>query len=205
ASSSVSGVQPVPLASTLEYSPQFFDRPVHDRVRRVVEHLADDLTADPSVRASLHLDERRHGVLIQEEMINRPTPTAILFRRQRRLSADQQPSPSCPARKLITGQEIWELRDQRLENVLGMVRRLDHSQKLVLAAQQEDVSAHAWSLRLADCIAPSLLSHSRWVPAWEARLYHQPCRRSCQRPSSPIATEAGLSSSRTPRFRSDRP
>src|SRR5918994_2660323 len=67
------------LAGGFELGADRFRRPVDDRVGGVVEHLPDDLAANPRVRAALDFDERWHRVLIEEEMIERPASRSSLL------------------------------------------------------------------------------------------------------------------------------
>ena len=43
------------------------------------------LSAQPGIRAALHLNDRRNRVLIEEEMVDRPCARAVLFGRDRHL------------------------------------------------------------------------------------------------------------------------
>ena len=69
-----------------------FSRPVDDCVRRVVEHLAHDLPSDAGIGAALHLDKRRHRILVDEEMIERPPRLATLGIRDASLAVDEEPA-----------------------------------------------------------------------------------------------------------------
>ena len=79
-------------------------------------------------------------------MVDRPAPAGVLVIRKRRLTRNQQPPPRRPAAVLVARKQAWELRDQRLQHILRLVRSLAHLHKLVLAAQQVDATAHAETL-----------------------------------------------------------
>ena len=108
-------------AVRFERCPEALDRPVHDRVRGVVEHLADDLAPDARVATSLDLDQRRHRVLVEEQVIDRPAASAVLLGRQGGFATDEQPSPRRPTH-LVACEQARVLGEERLEEVLGVVR-----------------------------------------------------------------------------------
>src|SRR4051794_1488774 len=85
-----------PLALARKELPQTLDRPVDNRVRRVVEQLANDLTPDPRVARAFDLNERRNRVLVEEEVVDAPAAATVFVVRQRRLPAQQQPPTSRP-------------------------------------------------------------------------------------------------------------
>jgi hypothetical protein len=58
---------------------QMFDGPVNDRVRRVVEHLTDDLAAYTGIGASLHLYQCGDRILIEKKVIEIPACAATFF------------------------------------------------------------------------------------------------------------------------------
>jgi hypothetical protein len=60
--------------------------------------------------------------------------------------ADQQPAAPRPAGVPLAGEQARELRDQRLEDVLGFVRGLTHLGELIVAPHQEDAVAHGETL-----------------------------------------------------------
>jgi hypothetical protein len=78
-------VQAIRLAALLELLGQGLHRSVGVRVRRVVEHLGDDLAADARVSRTLDLDEGRHTVLVEEEVVEGELPAATPFDRDRGL------------------------------------------------------------------------------------------------------------------------
>jgi hypothetical protein len=52
--------------------------PICGSIGCILEHLSHHLTADSRVRAALYFDERWYGILVDEEVIDRP-PTATAF------------------------------------------------------------------------------------------------------------------------------
>ena len=77
-------------------------RPIHHCIRRVVEHLAHDLAADTSIAAAFDFDKRGDGILIQEQMIDRPARPTSLFPRHTSLTRDEQPTPWLTWINLVT-------------------------------------------------------------------------------------------------------
>jgi hypothetical protein len=63
---------------------------VRQDVRRVVEHLPHDLTSDPAIAGPLHLDERRHSLGVEEQVIKEPAVGAALGFRHPGFSANEQ-------------------------------------------------------------------------------------------------------------------
>jgi hypothetical protein len=124
-------------------------RPVDDRVRRVVDQLPDNLAPESRVRASLHLDERWHTVLIEEDVVDRPPSCSLLRVGHARFALDQDPTPCVAAGELIAGEQIGELGEKLLQNVLPVVGSLRHRHEVVSATQEEDVAAHSATLRPA--------------------------------------------------------
>ena len=62
---------PAILRALLRVQPaQMLGRPVTHAVGRVVEHLADHLPPDASVRRPLDLDDRGYGVVVNEEVVD---------------------------------------------------------------------------------------------------------------------------------------
>jgi hypothetical protein len=135
-------VFPFALALARKQLAHLLKRPVHDAVGGVVEHLPDDRPADPGIGASLNLDERRHSILVEEQMVDRPAAACVLVVRDRRLAADQQPAARRVPRVLVPRQQTRKLLDQLLQHLLGLVRGLDHLHKLVIATQEKDSTAH---------------------------------------------------------------
>ena len=66
-------------------------RPVGSEVRRVVEHLADDLSPETRVARAFDLHECRDGVLVDEQVIEAPATATVIAVRDRDLLRDQQP------------------------------------------------------------------------------------------------------------------
>lgn len=78
------------LTLAREQLAELLERPVHHAVGGVVEHLPDDLPSDPAVGAALDLDERPHGVLVEEQVVDRPAAGRVLVVGKRGLPANQQ-------------------------------------------------------------------------------------------------------------------
>ena len=88
-------------------------------------------------------------------MVGRPPATSVLLGRQRRLPADEKPATRHVASQLVTREQIRESREERLQDILSVVGRLDHRYEVVIASQQEDAAAHsAESRRLCRQQAP---------------------------------------------------
>ena len=60
-------------APCLEFDLNSFHRPNLDEIGSVVEHLPHHLTAELGIRGDLRLDECRHSVLIEVEVIKAPS------------------------------------------------------------------------------------------------------------------------------------
>jgi hypothetical protein len=127
------GVEAVVLAPAGKELPQLLERPVNDAIRGVVQHLPDDLPTDACVRAALDLDERRHGVLVEEQVVDRPAAGRVLVVGERSLAANKYPAARRIVAMLVTSEQAGELRDQRLENILGLVWAHAHFDQLVVA------------------------------------------------------------------------
>jgi hypothetical protein len=63
---------------------------VRQDVRRVVEHLPHDLTPDPGIAGPFHLDERRHSLGVEKEVIKEPAVGPAIGFRHPGLSANKQ-------------------------------------------------------------------------------------------------------------------
>ena len=147
-----SGSSAVALAPARKQLAELLERPVHDAVGGVVQHLPDHLPSDPGVGAALDLDERRHRVLVEEQVVDGPAAGRVFVVRERSLTTNQQPAArECPP---STGprEQARKPRDQRLQYLLGLIRALAHLDKLVVASQQKDPAAHASNvLASAEC------------------------------------------------------
>ena len=83
-----------PLSHALERLAKFFrDQGLH-RMRRVLQHLSDDRPSHLRVRPTLHLDECRHGVLIDDQVIDGPQRAAAGSRRRTDAAAAARTSGS---------------------------------------------------------------------------------------------------------------
>ncbi|MCY3735316.1 MAG: hypothetical protein OXG13_02875 [Gemmatimonadaceae bacterium] len=104
-------------------------RPVRDSVRRVLEHLSDNLPAQSRIRASLDLDQSRHSILIEEEVVERPPVTTIVLAGNPCLPRDQQPPAGCGWVDVIAAQQVREAGEKILQlilrGVLLLIKRLE--------------------------------------------------------------------------------
>src|SRR5690348_6514613 len=103
--------------------------PILDTVRRVIEHLADDLASCPCISCAFTLDKGRNAVLIKEQMVKAVAATLITATRHCLFPFDEQPAPWGLGIDLITRQEIRVLRNQLLEHSLNLIRLLNHRQQ----------------------------------------------------------------------------
>lgn len=111
-------------AACFELRPDALDRQVRDRVDRVVEHLGDHFPPRPRVAAPLHLDQRRHALAVDEEVIERPAVRPAFRVGHRHLARDEEK----PARRRILAaavEEARELGDEPLKQRFGVVDRRD--------------------------------------------------------------------------------
>ena len=114
------------------------DIPVGECVSGVVEHLPNDLPTDPRVSAALHLNECRHALLVEKEMIEAPAASAAWLRSDSKLLRDEQP----PVSLAIGRQQIRVSAEQVLQVRLSRVLLLTHLNQCP-AASQEDAASHA--------------------------------------------------------------
>ena len=77
-------------ALRFELGIEMVHRPIHDGIRRVIEHLAHDLAADTRIAAAFDFDKRGDGILIQEQIIDSPASPSPLFPRHTSLTRDEQ-------------------------------------------------------------------------------------------------------------------
>jgi hypothetical protein len=88
---------------------------------RIVKHLSDDLAARPGVVAALDFDGRGHAILIQKQMVKRPTAITTLHGRNARLTGDQEPAAWGSWVDLVPGEDVGVFGKQALENPFGLV------------------------------------------------------------------------------------
>ena len=136
------GLDAARRAARLEQRPKLIHRPVTGPVRGVLEQLPDHLAPDARVRAALDLDERRHRVLIDEQVVEAPAAAGALLIGDPHLAREQDPSPR-RVTDLVSGQQAGMLGEQRLEDVLGRVRRLRERDELAVPAQVDAAAAPA--------------------------------------------------------------
>jgi hypothetical protein len=117
--------------------------PVHNAVRGVIEHLADDFPPEARIRAALHLDKGRDAVLIDEQVVKCPPPGSRLLRRHRLFARDQEPPPRCGIVYLIPRQHLGVTSEYCLEHLFGLIGRLSHRRQLIVLVDEVD-AGHAF-------------------------------------------------------------
>lgn len=75
-------------------------------------------------------------------MIDRPASRGVLVVGKCCLATNQQPPARRAARVLVAREQTREPRDQRLQDILGLVRGLAHLDQLIIAAQEKDAAVH---------------------------------------------------------------
>ena len=65
---------------------EYLDRPICDAVGGVVGQMLDYLPADAGVSAALDLDDGRDDGLVEEEVVDRPSPPTALLGGERHLA-----------------------------------------------------------------------------------------------------------------------
>ena len=113
-------------------------------MRRVLQHLSDDRPSHFRVRPALDLDERRHGVLIDDQVIDGPHGAATGRRRDALFPLDEYPAARVPGSNLLPIQQFRVLRDQRLQFVLGGEGRLLQSFESTLLGPCVDALGHVF-------------------------------------------------------------
>jgi hypothetical protein len=93
------------LAGSLKPSAQRFDRPVPHSVGGVVEHLSDHLSSDSAVATALYLHDRGDSILIEKQMIDRPSVRAVFLLGQTHLARNQNPSSGFGSFHLVTREQ----------------------------------------------------------------------------------------------------
>ena len=128
-------------AGSLEQLCQRALPPVPGAVRGIVEHLPNDLMADPAIGAPPNLHQRGDRVLIDEQMIQAPARGAILVC-NRCLPADQKEAARITAAHLISRQQLRVVLQQPLHNRLSLIRRNRQGHELLAPADENDILRH---------------------------------------------------------------
>src|SRR5262249_39966927 len=136
------------LTPLLKLGTDRLDRPVDNRVGGVVEHLADDFAADAGVTAPLDLDQGRDGVLVEEQVVQRPAVAALLLGRHSHLPGDQQPAPRGGTVHLVPGQEVRVSGEEFLEYIFTVVGLLLHLHEFATSLDEKDTAVHCPPLRV---------------------------------------------------------
>jgi hypothetical protein len=72
----------------------------------VIQHLANNLSAQASITLPLHFHEGRDTILVDKEVIDRPPSCATVFGRDRLLAVQEEPAPRCIAFSGIAGEQF---------------------------------------------------------------------------------------------------
>ena len=92
--------------------------------------------------ASLDLDERGDGVLVEKQVVERPSTRPVLFAGDGHLTGDEQPTPRLLGVDLVPGEQIRVIRQELLQEALRVVRRLLHRDQLGIFFQKVDATSH---------------------------------------------------------------
>ena len=130
----------------LERAAQLLRRPGLRGVRRILQELSDDGAPNLRVRAALHLRRRRHCILVDDHVIDRPPGGRTRRRSDTLLAGDEEPAARVSGTDLRAVEQLWVLGNQRLELVLGGKRRLIERLGLAVTGRCVDAFGHA-SLR----------------------------------------------------------
>lgn len=158
------------IALSREFGNELLDRPVDDGIRRVVEHLTDDFPPDAGIGASLDFDERRYGVMVEKQVVERPTSRTKFLFRYTHFSTDEEPTSGIIAVDLISGQQIRILFQERLEHVLRLEGLFVHFDQRAIVLNVENLAVHLFD-RLGSAIQKGLESahgFKVFVPSAEA-------------------------------------
>ena len=102
------------FAPRLELRPHPLWRPEREDVRRVVEHLPDDLAADPSVGGALDLHKRRDALAVEEDVVGEPAVRASFSLRHSRFTLDEEVSGQSAHGSGFTEHQLGMSLDERL-------------------------------------------------------------------------------------------
>ncbi|UEM03344.1 hypothetical protein JL101_025805 [Skermanella rosea] len=129
-------------AGPLELELQLVHRPIDDSIGGIVQHLGDHFPPAPGVGGALYLDQRRHGVLVDEQVVERPTSFTAVFARHRLLARDEKPAPRVVGVDLIAGDEAGVCSQQALEQIFGSVGSRPHFSEAAVVPDEIDAVAH---------------------------------------------------------------
>ena len=82
-------VETLSVTPTLEYRASLLDGPPGHPIGGVIQHLPNNLTPEARIRAALDLHQGRHGITVEEEMVERPAATPSVLIGYRMLPRDQ--------------------------------------------------------------------------------------------------------------------
>lgn len=91
---------------------------------------------------TLHLDDGRDRLLVEEQVVERPAVPSPFLARQAGLPAYQHPAARCRRVHLITREQAGVVREQRLQVVFREVPLLAHLEQLAASLEHEDRPAH---------------------------------------------------------------
>ena len=126
----------------LERAAQLLRRPGLRGVRRVLQELSDGGAPNLRVRAALHLRQRRHRILVDDQVIDRPPGGLTRRRSDALLAGDEDPATRVAGTGLLAVEQYRGLGNQRLELVLGGKSRLFDRRELAVAGRCVDAFGH---------------------------------------------------------------
>ena len=130
----------------LERAAQLLRRPGLRGVRRVLQELSNDGAPNLRVRSALHRRQRRHRILVDDQVIDCPPGGLTRRRSDALLASDEDPAAGVSGTDLLAVEQFRGLGDQRLEFVLGGERRLFECLELAVTGRCASAFGHA-SLR----------------------------------------------------------
>ena len=138
----------------LERAAQLLRRPGLRGVRRVLQELSDGGAANLGVRAALHLRQRGHRILVDDQVIDRPPGGLTRRRSDALLAGDEDPAARISGTDLLAVEQFRVLGNQRLELGLGGKRRLFERFELAVTGRRVGAFRHgaflAWVPRRSD-------------------------------------------------------
>ena len=126
----------------LERDAQLRRRPGLRGVRRILQKLSDDRAPNLGVRAALHLRQRRHRILVDNQVIDRPPGGFTRRRSDALLAGDEDPAARISGTNLLAVEQFRMLGNQRLELVSGGKRRLFERLELAVTGRRVDAFGH---------------------------------------------------------------
>ena len=131
----------------LECVAQLLRRPGLRGMRRILEQLSDDRASYLGVRASLHLRQGRHRILIDDQVIDRPPGGFARSRSNALFAGDEDPAARVAGSDLLSVEQFRMLGDQGLELGLGRELRLFERFEIAVISRRVDAFGHGEFLR----------------------------------------------------------